>query len=109
VVVVATVADLGGRPHDLFILFGLLLGHAVDEHAQPPRRAVALHAAESQPQSFEPGAHAILELLERRRHIARRQFLETELEQQVAGHGHDFTGSGFGSQRSRSAASLISG
>src|SRR5262245_10251843 len=60
-------------------------------HGEPARRTVRLHAAEAESQAVEPLAHAAPQLLERRRHVARGQLLDADLEQQLA-RGHDFLG-----------------
>jgi len=96
------------------------------------------HAAVAEPQLLEGRTHAALQLLERRRRVARGQLLDADLEQQLApAHAQAFaacgrapsgldptapsfagfalpapfaaTSSRHASQRARSASSLISG
>jgi hypothetical protein len=123
--------------HRFLVEVGLSLGEPVHEHGEPARRAVRDHAAEREPQALESFAHATLQLLQRRRRVARGQLLDADLEQQLArahrrapasaGAGSagfapapSFAGFAFpaalpaassrhASQRARSASSLMSG
>src|SRR5439155_7920903 len=70
----------------LLVAIRLAAGEPGHHHRQSPRRAVHQDPIELEPELGEPGAHAALELLERRQNIGGRYLLGADLEQQLVAH-----------------------
>ena len=105
------------KGHEWAVRWGdLARGDVGDEHRETTRRAERGDLTARQAQLGEPGAHTALELVERRLHVRRRQFLDADFEQEVVVHfappffagAAAVSSTGF-TQRARSASSLMSG